>query len=240
MGVLQRFEQRLEHVVSSLFARAFRSAVQPVEIAASITREIDNSAQILSRDRTLVPNAFTVELSDTDYDRLSPYGSTLSDELDRMVHEHVREQRYTLAGPVAIDFHKREDLPTGRFLVSGRASAPVSPASGVRPTDTAVGRAPVVVEVNGERHPVTEAGLVLGRGAEADLRINDPGISRRHAEIQVSSDGGRLTVSVVDLGSTNGTSVDGRRVQQALLHDGARIVIGTTTVIVRDPHRREA
>jgi hypothetical protein len=240
VGVLQRFEQRLEHAVSSVFARAFRSAVQPVEIAASITREIDNSAQILSRDRTLVPNAFTVELSDTDYDRLSPYGSTLSDELDRMVHAHVREQRYTLAGPVAIDFHRRDDLPTGRFLVSGRASAPVSPASGVRPTDTAVGRAPVVVEVNGERHPVTEAGLVLGRGAEADLRINDPGISRRHAEIQVSSESGRLTVSVFDLGSTNGTSVDGRRVQQALLHDGARIVIGSTTVVVRDPHRREA
>jgi pSer/pThr/pTyr-binding forkhead associated (FHA) protein len=101
-----------------------------------------------------------------------------------------------------------------------------------------VGRAPVVIEVNGERHPVTEAGLVLGRGDEADLRINDPGISRRHAEIQISSEDGRMTVSVVDLGSTNGTSVDGRRVQQALLHDGARIVLGATTVIVRDPHRK--
>jgi len=239
VGVLQRFEQRLEQVVSSVFARAFRSAVQPVEIAASITREIDGSAQILSRERTLVPNAFVVELSDSDYDRLSPYGSALSTELDRMVHEHVREQRYTLAGPVAIDFHRRDDLPTGRFLVSGRASAPVSPASGVPPTDTAVGRAPVVVEVNGERHPVTEAGLVLGRGPEADLRINDPGISRRHAEIQIRSDAGQLTVSVVDLGSTNGMSVDGRRVQQALLHDGSQIVLGNTTVLVRDPLRKE-
>jgi len=239
VGVLQRFEQRLEQAVSSVFARAFRSAVQPVEIAASITREIDGSAQILSRERTLVPNAFVVELSDSDYDRLSPYGSALSTELDRMVHEHVREQRYTLAGPVAIDFHRRDDLPTGRFLVSGRASAPVTPASGVQPTDTAVGRAPVVVEVNGERHPVTGAGLVLGRGPEADLRINDPGISRRHAEIQIRSDSGQLTVSVVDLGSTNGMSVDGRRVQQALLHDGSQIVIGSTTVLVRDPHRKD-
>ena len=97
-----------------------------------------------------------------------------------------------------------------------------------------------MIEVNGERHPVTEAGLVIGRGTEADLRINDPGVSRRHAEIQVSSDGGELTVSVVDLGSTNGTSVDGRRVQQAMLHDGSQIVIGNTTVVVRDPHRREA
>ena len=104
---------------------------------------------------------------------------------------------------------------------------------------SALGRAPVVIEVNGERHPVTEAGLVLGRGAEADLRINDPGISRLHAEIQISSDEGRLTVSVVDLGSTNGTSVDGRRVQQAQLREGSKIVIGNTTLVVRDPHRRE-
>lgn len=240
MGVLQRFEQRLEHAVSSAFARAFRSAVQPVEIAASITREIDNSTQILSRTRTLVPNAFTVELSGSDFDRLSPYGGRLSTELDRMVHEHVREQRYTLAGPVAIDFHRREDLPTGRFLVSGRANAAVSPRSGTSPTDTAIGRAPVVVEVNGERHPVTLAGLVLGRGAEADLRINDPGISRRHAEIQLSTEEGMLTVSVVDLGSTNGTQVDGRKVQQALLRDGSTILIGNTTVVVRDPRRQEA
>ena len=239
MGVLQRFEQRLEHAVSSAFARAFRSAVQPVEIAASITREIDHSTQILSRDRTLVPNAFTVELSDSDFDRLSPYGTRLSSELDKLIHEHVREQRFTLAGPVAIDFHKRADLPTGRFLVSGRASAQVSPASGVAPTDTMVGRAPVIVEVNGERHPVTEAGLVLGRGEEADLRINDPGISRRHAQIQLSTESGLLSVSVVDLGSTNGTSVDGRRVQQALLRDGSSIVIGTTTVVVRDPRLQE-
>ncbi len=239
MGVLQRFEQRLERAVSTAFARAFRSAVQPVEIAASITREIDNSTQILSRERTLVPNAFTVELSDSDFDRLSPYGSTLSGELDRLVHDHVREQRYTLAGPVSIDFHRREDLPTGRFLVTGQANAQVTPASGVDPTDTAVGRAPVVVEVNGERHPVSDAGLVLGRGAEADLRINDPGISRRHAQIQLSAHPGPLTVSVVDLGSTNGTSVDGRRVQQAQLHDGSTIVIGSTTVVVRAPRAGE-
>ena len=238
MGVLQRFEHRLERAVSGAFARAFRSAVQPVEIAASITREIDNSTQVLSRDRVLVPNTFHVDLSPSDHDRLSPYGSTLSGELDQMVHEHVREQRYTLAGPVVIELARREDLTTGRFLVTSKASATVTPAASAGPGDASAGEAPVVVEVNGQRHPVREPGLVIGRGDEADLRINDPGISRRHAEIRISTAGTRMTVSVVDLGSTNGTQVDGRRVQQAMLRDGSEIVVGSTAVVVRDPRSK--
>lgn len=233
MGVVQRFEQRLERVVSGAFARAFRSAVQPVEIAASITREIDNSTQVLSRDRVLVPNAFRVELSPSDYERLSPYGATLSSELDQMVRDHVADQRYTLAGPVAIHLDQRDDLTTGRFLVTSRASAAVSHSAAV--PSRGAGHNPVMVEVNGERHPVTEPGLVIGRGDEADLRINDPGISRRHAEIRISSADHDATVSVVDLGSTNGTQVDGRRVQQAMLRNGSRIVLGSTTVVLLDP-----
>jgi hypothetical protein len=235
LGAVQRFEQRLERAISSAFARTFRSAVQPVEIAASLTREIDNAGQVLSRDRVLVPNAFRVELSEGDYERLSAYGPTLAAELDRTVHEHVADQKYTLAGPVDIELERRSDLSTGQFFVSSRANAPVTPAANARLTDTGVRRAPVVLEVNGMRHPVVEPGLVLGRGEEADLRINDPGISRRHAEIRIASSPEGMTVSVVDLGSTNGTQVDGRRVQQALLRDGSEIVVGSTSVIVRDP-----
>ena len=86
MGVLQRFEQRLEQLVTGAFARVFRSAVQPVEIAAALQREVDNSAQILSRDRRLAPNTFTVELAATDHDRLSPYGGTLASELTCLLY----------------------------------------------------------------------------------------------------------------------------------------------------------
>ncbi len=235
MGVLNRFEQRLEHAVTGAFARAFRSAVQPVEIAAALQRDIDNSVQILSRDRQLAPNSFTVELSATDYDRLAPYGQTLSDELAAMVRDHVAEQRYTLAGPLAISFDRVEDLTTGRFRVRGRANAVVTPVSGQRLTETAVRRAPVMLEVNGMRHPLEPPGVVVGRGSEADLRINDPGISRRHVEIRVQVRANQVSVDAVDLGSTNGTIVDGRRVQQALLRDGSQVLIGTTTMVVRNP-----
>lgn len=238
MGVLHRFEQRLEHMVTGAFARAFRSAVQPVEIAAALQREIDNSAQILSRDRLLAPNSFHVDLAAPDFDRLAPYGDTLSAELATLVREHVTEQRYTLAGPIDISFGRVEELTTGRFRVRSRANAEVTPMAAPprTPAGAAAPAAPAVLEVNGARHPLRPPGVVVGRGSDADLRINDPGVSRRHVEIRVDVADRQVTVSAIDLGSTNGTSIDGRRVQQALLRDGSTIVIGNTTMVVRDPN----
>jgi hypothetical protein len=237
MGILQRFENRLEEMVSGAFAKAFRSAVQPVEVAAALQREIDNSAQILSRNRRLVPNQFHVELSPQDYDRLAPYSSTLDDELTDMLREHAKEQSYVFTGPISIGFQRREDLSTGRFRVRSAALAKVTPVSDSSVTDTAVRRAQVILEVNGMKHPLDPPGIIVGRGTDADLRINDPGVSRRHAEIRVhagsSSGHGGTDVTVVDLGSTNGMLVNGNRVQQAMLDDGGTIKIGNTTMTVR-------
>jgi hypothetical protein len=240
MGFLQRFENRLETLVSGVFAKAFRSAVQPVEVAAALQREIDNSAQILSRNRRLVPNRFHVELSPQDHDRLAPYSSTLAQELTGMLQEHADEQSYVFTGPISIDFDEREDLSTGRFRVRSSALAQVTPASDRSVTDTAVRRAQVILEVNGMKHPLDPPGIVIGRGSEADLRINDPGVSRRHAEIRVYETAagpggghGGSHVSVVDLGSTNGMLVNGSRVTEATLDDGGTIKIGNTTMTVR-------
>ena len=232
MGLLQRFENRLEQVVSGAFARAFRSAVQPVEIAAALQREVDNSAQILSRDRRLVPNNFHVELSPQDHERLSPYTSTLAQELTEMLREHAHEQSYVFTGPVSIAFDKTEELSTGRFRVRSAALAKVTPVSDSLVTETAVRRASVILEVNGMKHPLEPPGIVIGRGTDADLRINDPGVSRRHAEIRIFP-GAQPQVSVIDLGSTNGMLVNGQRVQQATLDDGGTVKIGNTTMTVR-------
>lgn len=233
MGMIQRFESRLEQLVSGAFARAFRSAVQPVEVAAALQREVDNSAQILSRDRRLVPNQFHVELSPQDHERLAPYSSTLADELVEMLRDHAHEQSYVFTGPVSISFDERDDLSTGRFRVRSAALAQVTPQSEAAVTDTAVRRAKVILEVNGMRHPLDPPGIVIGRGTEADLRINDPGVSRRHAEIRIyPGDTGTPQVSVVDLGSTNGMLVNGHKVQQATLADGAQIKIGNTTMTI--------
>jgi hypothetical protein len=243
MGILQRFENRLEQMVSGAFAKAFRSAVQPVEVAAALQREVDNSAQILSRNRRLVPNQFHVELSPQDYQRLAPYSSTLSDELVEMLRDHAHEQAYVFTGPVSISFDEKDDLSTGRFHVRSSALASVTPASDSAVTDTAVRRADVILEVNGMKHPLDPPGIVLGRGNDADLRINDPGVSRRHAEIRIYPGdpvtGGAPQVSVVDLGSTNGVLVNGHKVSQATLDDGAQIKIGNTTMSIRFVSRGE-
>ena len=234
MGMLQRFENRLEQMVSGAFAKAFRSAVQPVEVAAALQREIDNSAQILSRNRRLVPNQFHVELSPQDHERLAPYSSTLTQELTEMLRDHADEQAYLFTGPISISFDERSDLSTGRFRVRSAALAKVTPASEGSVTDTAVRRANVILEVNGMRHPLDPPGIVVGRGTDADLRINDPGVSRRHAEIRVhANDRTGTQVSVVDLGSTNGMLVNGSKAQQATLDDGATIKIGNTMMTVR-------
>ena len=230
MSVLTKFEQRLEALVSGAFARAFRSAVQPVEIAAALQRECDNNTQILSRQRRMVPNDFHVELSRPDMDRLSPYDSALIKELTLQLQEHAEKQSYVFAGPIAINFDTADDLTIGRFRVRSQAHAAViSNAS-----HTEVRRARAFLEVNGTRHPLQPPGLVVGRGTEADLRINDPGVSRRHVEFTVdeSPDQG-VRISVQDLGSTNGMLVDGHRIASTGLHDGSEVRIGRTTLTVR-------
>ena len=234
MGGLQRFEQRLENMVSGAFARAFRSAVQPVEIAAALQRECDNNAQIMSRERRIVPNDFHIELSPSDLERLAPFDTALADELTHQVQESADGQGYVFPGPIAIEFEAAEDLVTGRFRIRSRAQARVQSNA----THTQVRRAKAVLEINGTTHPLTPPGLVVGRGTEADVRINDPGVSRRHVEFVVSSHRTAagvqdISVEVHDLGSTNGMLIDGHKVTRAGVRDGSRVRIGSTSMLVR-------
>jgi len=238
VGSFHRFEQRLEHAVTGAFARAFRSAVQPVEIASALQREIDHSAQVLSRNRRLAPNDFTIDLSPADFDRLSSFGDPLSRELADMLHQHAAEQHFVFAGPVRLTFRRIDALTTGRFSVRSEAAAAVTPASAPQLSDTAISRVPVFLEINGIRHPVSPPGSVVGRGSATDLRIDDPGVSRRHAEFRIQPSDGGTVVTVTDLGSTNGISVNGQRVQQAVLSDGAVVQVGGTRILVRLPDHR--
>jgi hypothetical protein len=226
---LQRFEQRLEQMISGVFARTFRSAVQPVEISSALAHEVDKAAQVLSRDRRLAPNDFRVELSEPDHARLSALGPALPDELVELLKQHAAAQSYVFTGPVGIALVIAPELTTGRFRVSSQTMAKVS-QSGPEISHTQVRRASAVLEVNGESMPLMEPGLVVGRGAEADLRVNDPGVSRRHIEIRVTADADGPRVSVHDLGSTNGVLVNGKRIQNAAVADGAVIRIGNTSM----------
>ena len=254
MGGLQRFERKLEGIVSSVFARAFKGAVEPVELAAALKREMDNTARILSRDRRLVPNSYRIDLGPDDYGRLNEYGPTLNRELTKELREHADIQRYSFSGPIEIELIEREGLPVGTFHIRSATIAPPARQQPMPPQPVNDGRTQlqsmppqppgppprprgpvqVQVEMNGRLRPVDPPGVVIGRGTDADIQVNDPGVSRRHAEIRLMPDGpGGVRVVVVDLGSTNGTLVNGRRTSEAELTEGSRIKIGTTELIVR-------
>ncbi|MFD7002718.1 FhaA domain-containing protein [Streptomyces mirabilis] len=281
MGVLKKFEQRLEGLVNGTFAKVFKSEVQPVEIAGALQRECDNNATIWNRDRTVVPNDFIVELSTPDFERLSPYSGQLGDELAGMVRDYAKQQRYTFMGPIKVHLEKADDLDTGLYRVRSRTLAsstdqqaperapagppsgrpggygypaaapgagptgappmPSAPPPGVRPGPTPMGSRPGAapgpaadgrmrhwIEINGARHQISRPTLVLGRSTEADVRIDDPGVSRRHCEIRTGTPS-----TIQDLGSTNGIVVDGQHTTRATLRDGSRIVVGSTTIIYR-------
>jgi hypothetical protein len=226
MGVLQRFERRIEEMVNRPFARAFKAEVQPVEIASALQRECDDRAAIVARGRTMVPNAFTVALGDSDHERLSLYAEALGSELAAMVREHAEEQGYAFIGPVSVAFERDDDLPTGRFQVRSAAVAGATANESATQVPAGSGTALPWVEVGSTTYALSRPVTRIGRGAEADLRIDDPGISREHAELRRS--GGDVTI--VDLGSTNGIVVNGRRVDQERLRDGAEVRLGSTTL----------
>jgi len=237
MGILERFEKKVEGAVSAVFARTFKGDVQPVEITARLQRELDAEAKLMSRDKRLVPNEFVVRLSQHDHDKLAPYAKTLNTELAGELRKHAREMGYVFNGPIKVNFELDTQLPTGRFTVSSEAVAGITERGGPA-SDTTIRRSGLVLEVNGTRHPLTPPGLVIGRGSDADLRINDPGISRSHAQIRVTGSEPSLQVDIVDLGSTNGIMVNGQKVRHAVLGEGSRIEIGSTRMLVHAPAGR--
>ena len=235
MGWLHGVERKLENVVNNVFARAFRSEVEPIEIATRLTKELDSQAKLLNRDKRLVPNNFTVYLSTHDYDELAPMARAINDDIVPEMRRHAGERSYVFNGPIRIDYECDESLTVGRFRVDSEAVATVAESGGAA-SSTAIRRAPLVLEVNGVRHPLLPPGFTIGRGSEAGLRINDPGISRLHARVVVKQDGaGEVDVCVEDLGSTNGVIVNGPRVANVALADGSRIEIGSTRMLVHSP-----
>lgn len=315
MGVLDRFEKGIERAVNGAFAKAFRSEVQPVEIASALRRECDEKAAVVGRDRTIAPNTFVVELGPADHGRLGEWKDALGDELCTSLHEHARQQRYAFVGPVSVSFEETSDLDTGVFRVRSSTTraqgaeqgpmgygapppagyypgqppayrpgpGPYPPAPGqypmgsggyqgqrpspqgyqpaypdrrppaaspapqppaaarqgqspppgagwqTPPAEPAAGPITVSLDVDGRVFRLSAPITVIGRSSEADIVLDDPGISRRHVEIHL--DKGQATV--VDLGSTNGTFVDGERIKNAVLGDGSTITVGRTRMVVR-------
>ncbi len=216
MGLLDSFEKGLERAVNGAFAKTFKSGLQPVEITSALRRELDTKAAVVSRDRILVPNKFTVLLSTIDFERMNALGPTLIDELVELVQRHATAQRYSFAGGISIALQEHPSLSQGMIDVT---STNVKGAVSWSP----------VLDIGGKRYPITSSRTIIGRGSDATITVDDTGISRKHVEILW--DGTRAQVN--DLGSTNGSLLNGSPVARAPLPPDSVIDIGRTRIIFK-------
>jgi hypothetical protein len=216
---LQQFERRLERMVEGVFARAFRSGLQPVEMGRRITREMDLRRTIAPRG-TLTPNEFTVVLSPSDQARFAPIEAELVSELVAVARDHAAAENYIFLGPVSVTMETDDDLGPGMIRIW---------ADMVKSDATAQAN---LVLPDGRRIELGSKPLIVGRLPDSGLVLADPNVSRYHAEFRPApgaEDGAEYEVS--DMGSTNGTKVNGIPVVNAqILRDGDTVTLGATTI----------
>lgn len=248
MSVLRSIESKLEALFEGVFGRAFRSNVQPVELARKLVKEMDEHRSV-SVSRVYVPNEYSVYLAPNDRKQFADYEPQLCEELQDYLAEHARRERYVLLTTPKVKLETDDELAVGEFgiatrLVRGPRTEPPAPPqerAGVttiykpepdpEPEPEASGEDadPVVaaLTIAGQRHELGSHPIVLGRSKDSDIRISDSNVSRRHAEVRPSGDG----YAVVDLDSTNGIEIDGKRVKTLELTDGATFMLGSTEVV---------
>ena len=270
MSVLRAIESKIEGLFEGIFGRAFRTHVQPVELARKLAKEMDEHRSV-SVSRVYVPNEYTLYLSPADRAQFAAYEGSLVGELQEYLGEHARREGYALLTPPSVLLQTDADLAMGEFGIATRvvqreeprpapaplpaappeAAAPVAsppPAIPEAPAATMIYRpetpldeleedaAPppvqretVTLTVDGRVVPVTTSRVVVGRSRECDVRVDDGNVSRRHCEVAQESP---TTWVVFDLGSTNGTEVNGRKVsRRTRLDDGDRITVGGTELV---------
>ena len=216
MGILDNFEKGLERVVNGAFAKTFKSGLQPLEVTAALRRELDTKAAVVSRDRILVPNDFVVRLAPGDYRRMHDLGPALIDEFTQLVQRHAAAQHYAFAGGISIRLEQDDSLSEGLVRIDS-----VNVKGEVAWTP--------VLDIDGKRYPITQARTIIGRGSDADITVDDTGTSRKHVEILWDGKRGQVN----DLGSTNGSKLNGVPVPKAPLPPDSIIEIGRTRIVFR-------
>jgi hypothetical protein len=250
MAVLRSIESKIESLFEGVFGRAFRTHVQPIELARKLAKEMDDHRNV-SVSRVYVPNEFTLYLSPDDRKQFDGYEEALVGELQEYLAEHARRERYALLDTPRVLVTTDDDLAVGEFGIATRVVAAEGSAESALPAElpvdapaqTMIYKAPVpatpdeppvepklevvTLTVAGRKHEVTKRSTVLGRSREADVRLADVNVSRRHAELRQEG----AAYWVVDLGSTNGLEVNGKRTKRARLRDGDKITMGSTEVV---------
>ena len=216
MGFLENFEKGLERIVTGAFSKTFKSELQPIEIAAAIKSEMDSKASIVSRDRIIAPNTYSVRLSAADFQRMRALGANLITELTNLTQTHAIKQGFQFGAALDIKLVEDGSLNLGQIVVASATE------------EIAVTWSPAL-DLAGKRYLLTASRTSVGRDASADIQIDDSGLSRKHFEILW--DGSKAGIR--DLGSTNGTKVDGRAMSESPLQNESRISAGRSEFIFR-------
>ena len=228
MGVLRNFESRLERGIEGFFKAAFRSGLQPVELAKRILREMEANKTVGVRE-VWVPNRYVLAVSGEDRERFKGAEGALIRELETVVTEGARENGWGLVARPEVVFETDQGLKRGDLEVEAELTEATGPPSPQQATPPSGGRAVLALAGDGQEWSLDRESSVIGRLSGSEIEIQDPGASRRHAEIRRQGE----DYVVVDLGSTNGTLLNDSPVSQATLEDGDRITIGRTVLEFR-------
>ncbi len=229
MGLLDSLEARLDKLVNGSFSKAFKAGIEPTELGAVLQQELDSKAKDVD-GKLLVPNIFVVDLGTDDYTRLQSYLIPLGAELAKLAQDYADEQRYTATSYMSVAFQHDPQLGTGIFRINSASGVVAEPAVAVAapamPVEMIVdSNPPHLTSVSGEKFFITQSVTKIGRGDQAEIQIEDSGISRLHCAIILGAE-----TTIRDLGSTNGTMVDGRTISETVILDGSIIKIGSTTL----------
>jgi len=254
MTVLRNIEAKIESLFEGVFGRAFRTNVQPVELARKLVKEMEDH-RVISVSRLYVPNEYTVYLSPQDREQFASYEESLLSELQEYLAENARREKYVMLSPPKVLMETDEDLEVGEFgiatrMAQGSEPQPVpdeAPAPDIAPGATMVykpkqpdtqavsaqelglEREIATLSWNGKQHEIEKRRVVIGRSKDVDIQVEDPNVSRRHAEVRQEG----AAYWVVDLDSTNGTEINGRRLKRAKLRPGDTITVGSTELVFR-------
>ena len=235
MGILRDFERRLESVVEGFFARALPGGgVQPVELGKRMVRAMEDHKTV-SVANVYVPNDFTFRLSVKDLERLKPVENALAGELASVARRSAASEGWRLLGPPTIHLESERGLAQGTFhlaatVVEGTdAEADAGAHTQLIQMSSVTDAALVVVGAKRRPYPLSKDVLTIGRIDTSDISLSDAGVSRQHAEVRREGD----EWVVVDLGSTNGTIVNGKPIRRHRLAQGDRIEVGETTIEFR-------
>jgi hypothetical protein len=247
--ILRSIEHKIEALFEGVFGRAFRTHVQPVELARKLAKEMGDHRTV-SVSRVYVPNEYTVYLAPTDREQFAGYEASLIEELQTYLAEHARREDYALLTAPRVLMETDDDLQVGEFGIATRMVQPERPAASGEPdSEAAPGRTmiyrpaspateavspqelgmedeTVTLSWDGEQREVDKRRLVIGRSRECDIQLSDANVSRRHAELRQEG----ASYWIVDLDSTNGIEVNGRKLKRAKLENGDRVTLGTTEI----------